>query len=75
MVGLEDLVNRSVYVLRETNTQFKKPCVLWSTGKDSTAVLSLIREAFMGTVPYPVVHLDTEYKFPEIYAFRDRIAK
>ena len=49
--------------------------VLWSTGKDSTATLWLCRKAFFGKIPFPVIHIDTGYKFPEIYQFRDRIAK
>lgn len=71
---LEDLVGKSVYILRETKAQFKNPCVLWSTGKDSTVMLSLCREAF-SVVPFPVVHIDTGFKFKEIYEFRDKIAE
>lgn len=75
MTGLGGLVGKSVYILRETRARFRNPCVLWSTGKDSTATLSLCREAFLGEVPFPVVHIDTGYKFPEIYEFRERLAK
>ena len=71
---IEDLVNKSVYVIRETKAQFKNPCVMWSTGKDSTVMLQLIRESFFGEVPFPVVHIDTGWKFKEIYEFRDRLA-
>jgi len=72
---LEELVDKSVYILREVKAQFKHPCVLYSTGKDSTSMLNLIREAFFGEVPFPVIHLDTGHKFREIYQFRDEIAK
>jgi len=72
---LKDLIDKSVFILREVKARFKKPAVLWSTGKDSTACLSLIREAFFGEIPFPVIHIDTTYKFKEIYEFRDRLAK
>jgi len=75
MSNLEKLVDTSVYILRETEAQFKNPCVLWSTGKDSTVMLSLIRESFFGEVPWDVVHIDTGWKFPEIYEFRDGMSK
>lgn len=73
--NLEDLVNKSVYILREAKAQFKNPCVLWSTGKDSTVMLSLIRESFYNTIPWDVVHIDTAKKFKEMYVFRDKIQK
>ena len=75
MKHLQELVNKSIHILREAKGQFKNPIVLWSTGKDSTAMLSLIEEAYGVTIPFPVVHLDTSYKFPEIYRFRDKLAK
>jgi len=69
-----NLVSKSEYILRETKSRFKNPAVLWSTGKDSTCTLSMIRNMF-SKVPFPVVHLDTGRKFPEMYEFRDRIKK
>ena len=72
---LSELVNKSIFILRETKVQFKHPCVLWSTGKDSTAMLSLIKESFFGEVPWDVVHIDTGWKFPEMYEFRNKITK
>jgi len=72
---MKELIEKSVFIIREAKSQFKNPAVLWSTGKDSTVMLALIKEAFFGKVPFPVVHLDTGYKFPEIYEFRDKIAK
>ncbi len=71
----EDLVERSINIIRETRAQFKNPAVLFSTGKDSTVMLSLIREACFNEVPWPAIHLDTGLKFPEIYQFRDKVAK
>jgi len=49
--------------------------MLWSIGKDSTTLLWLVRKAFFGKIPFPVVHIDTTYKFREIYEFRDKYAK
>lgn len=72
---MKDLVQKSIFILRETKAQFKNPCVLWSTGKDSTTMLNLCREAFFEEVPFPVVHIDTGYKFKEIYEFRDRMVE
>jgi sulfate adenylyltransferase subunit 2 len=75
MQNLGDLEGRSVSILREANTQFKKIAVLWSMGKDSTAVLSLIRKAFMKRVPFPVIHIDNGIDFPESYSFRDSLTE
>jgi sulfate adenylyltransferase subunit 2 len=72
---LNELIGKSVFILRETKAQFKNPVVLWSTGKDSTATLSLCNEAFFGEVPFPVLHIDTGWKFHEMYKFRDTITK
>lgn len=74
-MGHYTAVSKSIYIIRETVNQFEKPAVLWSIGKDSTCVLSLIRAAFFGTVPMPVVHIDTGLKLPAIYEMRDRVAK
>ncbi len=72
---LEELEKRSVALIREAKAQFKNPAVLWSTGKDSTATVWLCKKAFFGKIPFPVIHIDTGYKFPEIYEFRDKVAK
>lgn len=75
MQEIKDLENRSIYILREAYAEFKRPAVLWSTGKDSTATLWLCRKAFFGKIPFPVIHIDTTYKFKSMYAFRDNLAK
>jgi sulfate adenylyltransferase subunit 2 len=75
VLDLKDLENQSVYIVRETYAEFKKPAVLWSVGKDSTCMLWLCRKAFFGKIPFPVIHIDTGFKFKEMYDFRDRIAK
>jgi len=72
---LDELESRSIYIIREAYRQFKDIAALWSIGKDSTTLVWLIRKAFYGKVPFPVVHIDTSYKFKEIYEFRDKWAK
>jgi len=69
---LDELESRSLYIIREAYAQFKKLALLWSIGKDSTTLLWLARKAFFGQLPFPVMHIDTGYKFPEIYEFRAR---
>ena len=75
MLDLKDLENQTIYIVRETYAEFNRPAVLWSTGKDSTAMLWLCRKAFFGKIPFPVIHIDTGYKFKQMYAFRDRLAE
>ena len=72
---LSQLENRSIYIIREAYSQFRNVALLWSIGKDSTTLLWLVRKAFFGDIPFPVVHIDTGYKFREIYSFRDRFVK
>ncbi|MBN2209885.1 MAG: sulfate adenylyltransferase subunit 2 [Sedimentisphaerales bacterium] len=69
---LDKLENQSIYVLREAYSRFRDVAMLWSIGKDSTTMLWLARKAFFGKLPFPVMHIDTSYKFKEIYEFRDR---
>jgi len=71
---LEQLENRSIYILREAYNQFKNLCMLWSIGKDSTVLLWLARKAFFGHIPFPLIHIDTAYKMPEMIEYRDRLA-
>ena len=72
---LEKQANLSVETIREAHARYARPVALWSMGKDSTLLLWLCRKAFLGTVPFPVVHIDTGRKMPEMYAFRDRLAE
>lgn len=73
---LEELESRSIYIIREAYHRFKNNmAMLWSIGKDSTALLWIVRKAFFGKIPFPVMHIDTSYKFKEIYEFRDKYAK
>lgn len=72
---LGELESRSIYIIREAYSQFKKTALLWSIGKDSTTLLWICRKAFFGKIPFPVVHIDTSFKFKEIYEFRNKYAK
>ena len=74
MDHLDILEQQSVFILREAYSKFKNLCMLWSIGKDSTVLLWLSRKAFFGHVPFPLVHIDTHYKYPEMIAYRDRLA-
>lgn len=74
MNHLDKLENRSVHILREAYANFRNLCMLWSIGKDSTVLLWLARKAFFGHVPFPLVHIDTHYKIPEMTEYRDRLA-
>jgi sulfate adenylyltransferase subunit 2 len=73
---LEELESKSVYIIREAYWEYRdKLAILWSMGKDSTTLVHLARKAFLGNIPIPVVHIDTSFKFKQIYEFRDRCAK
>ncbi|MCK4797844.1 MAG: sulfate adenylyltransferase subunit 2 [Spirochaetes bacterium] len=74
MDHLEKLENKSVHILREAYSEFKNLCMLWSIGKDSTVLLWLVRKAFFGHSPIPLVHIDTNYKIPEMITYRDKLA-
>jgi sulfate adenylyltransferase subunit 2 len=74
MTHLDRLESRSVHILREAYANFKSLGMLWSIGKDSTVMLWLARKAFFGHVPFPLIHIDTAYKIPEMIAYRDRLA-
>lgn len=75
MTHLDQLESQSVYILREAFHAFDRLGMLWSLGKDSNVMVWLARKAFLGHVPFPVIHVDTGKKFPEMYAFRERYAK
>lgn len=72
---LDSLENQSIYIIREAYSQFRNVAMLWSIGKDSTCLLWLIRKAFFGKISFPILHIDTTYKFKEIYDFRDKYTK
>ena len=72
---LQELEDKSVYIIREAYKSFHNLCMLWSVGKDSTILLWLVRKAFFGYCPIPLVHIDTSYKIPEMIAYRDQLVQ
>lgn len=73
---LRELEDESIEIFRETAVAFKKPVMLYSIGKDSSVLLHLARKAFYpAPIPFPLLHIDTTWKFREMITFRDEIAK
>src|SRR5215475_3229124 len=72
---LDTLENESIFQIREAYNKTKNLAVLWSMGKDSTVMLQLVRKAFVGNCPIPLVHIDTSYKIPEMITWRDEFVK
>src|SRR6202049_4328607 len=69
---LRALEAESIYILREAAAEFSRPVMLYSIGKDSSVMLRLAQKAFFpGRFPFPLLHIDTSYKFPEMIEFRD----
>ncbi|TVQ26531.1 MAG: sulfate adenylyltransferase subunit 2 [Spirochaetaceae bacterium] len=75
MNHLTMLEHTSVHILREAYASFRELGMLWSIGKDSTVLLWLARKAFFGHVPFPLIHVDTGYKIPEMIEYRDRLTQ
>ena len=70
---LKELEAESIFILREAAAEFVRPVMLYSIGKDSSVMLRLAQKAFYpGKIPFPLLHIDTSYKFPEMIEFRDR---
>ena len=73
---LKMLEAESIFILREAAAEFARPVMLYSIGKDSSVMLRLAQKAFYpGKVPFPLLHIDTGYKFPEMIQFRDWYAQ
>jgi sulfate adenylyltransferase subunit 2 len=73
---IKALENESIEILRETAAVFRKPVLLYSIGKDSAVLLHLTMKAFWpAPIPFPVLHIDTTWKFKEMISFRDEIAR
>jgi sulfate adenylyltransferase subunit 2 len=73
---LQALEAESIYILREAAAEFSHPVMLYSIGKDSSVMLRLAQKAFYpGKIPFPLLHVDTSYKFPEMIKFRNEYAK
>jgi sulfate adenylyltransferase subunit 2 len=76
LTHLERLEAESIYIMRDAVAQCEKPVMLYSIGKDSSVMLHLALKAFYPSKPpFPLLHVDTTWKFREMYEFRDRIAK
>lgn len=75
MDHLSKLENQSIYIFREAFSSIKNIAMLWSLGKDSNVMIWLAFKAFLGKIPFPVVHVDTEKKFKEMYSFRNKYEK
>ena len=66
----------SIHILREVASEFERPVMLYSIGKDSSVMLRLAQKAFFpGPIPFPLLHIDTGFKFQEMLAFRDAMAR
>lgn len=73
---LQYLEAEAIHILREVAAQFERPVLLYSIGKDSSVVVRLAQKAFYpGKIPFPLLHVDTGFDFPEMYEFRDAFVK
>jgi sulfate adenylyltransferase subunit 2 len=73
---LKQLEAESIHIIREVAAEFANPVMLYSIGKDSSVMLRLAQKAFHpGPIPFPLMHVDTRWKFREMIAFRDRMAR
>lgn len=73
---LKRLENEAIFIMREVAAEFRKPVMLYSIGKDSGVMLHIARKAFCpARIPFPLLHVDTTWKFREMVAFRDRMAR
>ncbi|GAA6185139.1 MULTISPECIES: sulfate adenylyltransferase subunit CysD [Alteromonadaceae] len=73
---LKQLEAESIHIFREVAAEFDNPVMLYSVGKDSSVLLHLARKAFApGKIPFPLLHVDTTWKFHEMIEFRDKMAK
>ena len=76
LTHLKQLEAESIHIIREVAAEFERPVLLYSIGKDSSVLLHLARKAFYpGRLPFPLLHVDTTWKFRDMIAFRDRIAR
>ncbi|WP_028112191.1 sulfate adenylyltransferase subunit CysD [Ferrimonas kyonanensis] len=76
LTHLDRLEAESIHIFREVAAEFENPVMLYSIGKDSSVLLHLARKAFYpGKIPFPLLHVDTDWKFKEMIEFRDRMAR
>ncbi len=75
LTHLDRLEAESIFILRETVAEAERPVMLYSIGKDSAVMLHLAKKAFYpGPLPFPLLHVDTTWKFRDMYALRDKVA-
>ena len=73
---LDELEAESIHIIREVAAEFEHPVILYSVGKDSSVLVRLAQKAFApARIPFPLLHVDTTLKFPEMYVFRDRFCR
>src|ERR1044072_7959219 len=76
LTHLQRLEAESIHIMREVVAETERPVMLYSVGKDSAVMLHLARKAFYPSPPpFPLLHVDTTWKFQEMYKLRDRMAK
>src|SRR5215813_13439979 len=76
LTHLKQLEAESIHIIREVVAEFQRPVMLYSIGKDSSVMIRLAQKAFHpGPIPFPLLHVDTTYKFREMIEFRDNFAK
>jgi len=76
LTHLKQLEAESIHIMREVAAEFERPVMLYSVGKDSSCMVRLAQKAFHpGKIPFPLMHVDTGYKFREMYEFRDRFVR
>ncbi|SHJ29259.1 sulfate adenylyltransferase subunit 2 [Tangfeifania diversioriginum] len=76
LTNLRELEAESIHIIREVAAEFENPVMLYSIGKDSSVMVRLAEKAFYpGKVPFPLMHIDSKWKFREMVEFRDRYAK
>tara|TARA_Y100000589_G_scaffold91947_1_gene86737 strand:- start:134 stop:424 length:291 start_codon:yes stop_codon:yes gene_type:complete len=76
LTHLAELESEAIFVIREVASQFEKPVMLFSGGKDSIIMFHLARKAFFpAKIPFPLMHIDTGHNFPETILYRDNLIK
>jgi sulfate adenylyltransferase subunit 2 len=76
LTHLEQLEAESIHIIREVAAEFERPVMLYSVGKDSSVMVRVAEKAFWpGKIPFPLLHVDTAYKFREMYDFRDNYCR
>jgi len=74
--NLQQLEAESIHIIREVASEFQNPVMMYSIGKDSSVMLHLAKKAFYpGKIPFPLMHVDTQWKFRDMYAFREKIVR